>query len=335
MTGMYIFSADNEETRHCMHVSVEDKIPRERVIDNFSDTTYAELLQIEQNTPGFYAWGVPPGPQNIMNWLYMANGDIVLGISEGAYKYAAEVVGRYENPKAATAIWGAAPGSGESREYIFFMSEPVKINIPVKKLTEWLPVAEDEFVRIEDHHLQDIRGDFGTLKRFFKDSILHQRDRPPSLDISGIFKSVEDTATATGVFQPISVTDARTRHFEAIIRRRGHPRFRQALIRAYNGRCAISGCRSLDVLEAALIRPYRGDHTYSISNGILMRSDLHTLFDLGRIGIDTRDMSVLLKEGLKKTSYRVLEGRTLRLPERHDLQPNVEALDAHRATWGL
>ena len=336
MPGIFIFTADTEEAKKALDVSIEDKIARERVIGNFSDTTYGELLQIENNTQGFYAWGVPPGPTNIMNWLYMSNGDMVLGEVDGVYRYAAEVVGRYENPKAARAIWGVDTETGDCREYIFFLSQPTKISVPVEKLKDWLSNKHDSFVRVDEHYLQAVRKDFGTVKRFFAENVLQREQKGgPSLDISGIFKTVEDTATATGIFQAVSVTDSRTRHFEAIIRRRGHPRFRQALIKAYGGKCAISRCEAEDVLEAALISPFQGEETYHVSNGLLLRSDLHTLFDLGHIAIDSATMRVILAEPLLNTTYKVLDGRRLALPAREELAPNTEALDSHRMTWGL
>lgn len=334
MSGIFVFSADTTEARRSLSVSIEQQIAREKIIPHFSDATYAELLEIERNTPGFYAWGVPPGPQNIMNWLYMATGDYVLGVVNGTYRYAAEVVGRYENEKAAAAIWGQ-DAEGQSREYIFFISRPVKLRVPLAQLKSWLPMEYDPFDRVEDNWLQAIRTDFGTVSRFFKENILQRSERSPALDVSGIFRRVEDTATSSGIFTPVSVTDSRTKHFEAIIRRRGHPRFRQALMRAYGRRCAITRCEILEVLEGALIRPYQGEKTYHVSNGLLLRADLHTLFDLGQLSIQTKDMTVVLSEKLMRSSYKVLAGRRIFLPEREELKPSAEALDAHRMTWGL
>ena len=56
-------------------------------------------------------------------------------------------------------------------------------------------------------------------------------------------------------------------------------KFRDALIGAYAGRCAITGCSVLDILEAAHITPYLGPDTNHVTNGLLLRADLHTLFD--------------------------------------------------------
>lgn len=335
MTGIYVVTTDTDEARAALAASVENQIDRTRIIPNFSDTTYTELLEIERNTPGFYTWGVPPGPTNIMNWLYMATGDFVLVVSNERYRYAAEVLGRYENVKAAEAIWGRHPDTGECREYMFFLGRPHRIDIPVQELEDWLPTQYDPFTRIEDTTLRAIRADFGGVGKFLKENIFQRSEKGPSLDVSGIFKNVEDTATSTGVFHAVSVTDSRTRHFEAIIRRRGHPRFRQALMRAYGRRCAFSKCDVREVLEAALIRPYRGAQTYHVSNGLLLRADLHTLFDLGQLSVSTADMTVVISKKLEDSSYRFLKGRPIIIPEREEFRPSIEALDSHRMTWGL
>ena len=335
MSAIYVIGGDLPADRAALSISVETDIPRDKVIPHFSDATYAELLELERTTPGFHAWGVPPGPMNIMNWLYMAPGDYVLAAVDGRFRYAAEVTGRYENPKAASAIWGDDDAGGDCREYIFFLSRPVKISVPIETATDWLPRTYEGLTRIDERNLQKIRGDFGTIDRFFREKFLHGNEKAPSLDISGMFKSVEDTATATGVFTSVSVTDARTKHFEGMIRRRGHPRFRQSLMRAYDGKCAITRCDTPEVLEAVLIHPYRSDGTHHISNGLLLRADLHTLFDLGQIGIDSHKMSVVVAEPLMRSSYRLLAGRPIYLPERAELRPDPAALDEHRQTWGL
>lgn len=335
MTGIYVVTADTDEAKKVVSMSVDRQVDRAQIIPNFSDTTYTELMDIERNTPGFFVWGVPPGPTNIMNWLYMSNNDCVLVVSNGRYRYAAEVLGRYENVKAADAIWGKDPETGEYREYMFFLSRPHHVDIPVQELEDWLPTEYEPFTRIEDATLQAVRADFGGVAKFLKENIYQRSDKGPSLDVSGIFKHVEDTATSTGVFHAVSVTDSRTRHFEAIIRRRGHPRFRHLLLRAYGRRCAFSKCEVREVLEAALIRPYRGAQTFHVSNGLLLRSDLHTLFDLGQISVDSSNMTVLISKALENSTYRFLKGRSIVVPEREEFRPSPEALDAHRMTWGL
>lgn len=79
----------------------------------------------------------------------------------------------------------------------------------------------------------------------------------------------------------ISEEDARQRELRAVFLRRGQEKFRKDLINAYKSRCAVTGCNIVEILEAAHIIPYRGEHTNRCNNGLLLRADIHTLFDLG------------------------------------------------------
>ena len=122
---------------------------------------------------------------------------------------------------------------------------------------------------------------------------------------------------------------------ETITKRRGHPTLRQALLAAYDHQCAITGCNATEALEATYIIPYRGKYTHKPSNGILLRADLHTLFDLGKIAIDTRTMTVILSDELMQSSYRILADRPLNYPKDETQRPSTEALDLHRRLVGL
>ncbi len=82
--------------------------------------------------------------------------------------------------------------------------------------------------------------------------------------------------------------------------RRGQQQFRDSLQSRYGKRCLISGCEVLAVLEAAHIRPYRGDEDNHPANGLLLRSDLHTLFDLDLLGIEPKGLRVELHPDVVK-----------------------------------
>ena len=84
-------------------------------------------------------------------------------------------------------------------------------------------------------------------------------------------------------FDPSSIKDAQERISRTIAQRRSQPAFRNALLDAYDRKCAITGCEVVEVLEAAHIYPYRGPDTSKVVNGLLLRADVHTLFDSGLI----------------------------------------------------
>lgn len=91
----------------------------------------------------------------------------------------------------------------------------------------------------------------------------------------------------------------------------------------------------MEALEAGHISPYRGPDTNQVTNGILLRADLHTLFDLGMITIDATAMRILVGPTLASTAYGALANAPLRLPRDPSLRPSRAALDAHRAWAGL
>jgi putative restriction endonuclease len=67
--------------------------------------------------------------------------------------------------------------------------------------------------------------------------------------------------------------------------RLGQGAFRVLVTDAYRRRCALTGERTLPVLEAAHILPFAESGPHDISNGMFLRSDFHKLFDLGMITV--------------------------------------------------
>jgi|APSaa5957512535_1039671.scaffolds.fasta_scaffold06196_2 putative restriction endonuclease len=123
--------------------------------------------------------------------------------------------------------------------------------------------------------------------------------------------------------------DARVRVQASVVRRQGQGAFRKALLRAYSGRCAVSGCDVEDVLDAAHIIPYRGDYTDLVSNGILIRTDLHALFDRGLIAIDPGDRTVIVSERLTGSEYASFYGARVNEPRDVADRPSDGSLEAH------
>ncbi|MRI40962.1 HNH endonuclease [Stenotrophomonas sp. Betaine-02u-21] len=116
----------------------------------------------------------------------------------------------------------------------------------------------------------------------------------------------------------------------AVAQRRGQPLFRAKLLDAYGGRCAVTGCSALEVLEAAHVLPYKGAHTNRVDNGLLLRADLHTLFDCHLLWI-TPEHTVALAPSLLITDYAVLQNKALVLPAASVHHPNPAHLAHHAA----
>jgi HNH endonuclease len=136
-------------------------------------------------------------------------------------------------------------------------------------------------------------------------------------------------------FDPLDERDGRERVLATLVRRRGQAEFRRELLRAYRSRCAISGCPVEDVLEAAHIKAYRGEHTNHVTNGLLLRADLHVLFDLYLIAIEpgSDSYSVIIDPGLASTPYGQFDGQKLLLPEARSQWPDAGCLRSRPHAW--
>ncbi len=149
-------------------------------------------------------------------------------------------------------------------------------------------------------------------------------DEPATVSAALIGHPIED-------FDPNAVRDDRLKVIAQVHRRQGGPRFRRALLRAYGGRCAMTEYDAEPALEAAHIIPYRGPQTNHPANGLLLRADMHDLFDLGLVAVETETMKLRLSDELSGTKYEPFEGRRLLLPADESIRPSVEALDMHWA----
>ena len=116
--------------------------------------------------------------------------------------------------------------------------------------------------------------------------------------------------------------------------RLGQGAFRVLVTDAYNRRCAVTGEKTLPVLEAAHIKPYASSGPHLISNALLLRSDIHKLFDTGYITI-TDSMNVEVSKRIReeyqngKEYYRFHESKLVSFPETEINRPDLIYLDWH------
>lgn len=121
---------------------------------------------------------------------------------------------------------------------------------------------------------------------------------------------------------------------QIVLPRLGQGLFRVLVTDAYESRCAISGERTLPVLEAAHIKPYSLVQRHEISNGLLMRSDLHRLFDEGYMTLNPADRRIVVSKRIKQEfdngrDYYKLEGMPVREPREVWARPTTENLEFH------
>lgn len=115
--------------------------------------------------------------------------------------------------------------------------------------------------------------------------------------------------------------------------RLGQGAFRVGVIEAYGRRCVVTGERTLPALEAAHIVPVKDDGQHEISNGLLLRRDLHGLFDQHYVTI-TPDKALLVSRRIREEfengkEYYAMDGRRIRDPEFPTDAPSIEALRRH------
>lgn len=91
--------------------------------------------------------------------------------------------------------------------------------------------------------------------------------------------------------------------------RKGQQKLKLKLLRLYNSKCAITGCSTTEVLEAAHILSHAQSRINHSNNGILLRSDIHKLFDHNLLRIEPDSLKVVISESLESTPYWKLNGK--------------------------
>jgi len=177
----------------------------------------------------------------------------------------------------------------------------------------------------------DWRGPIVTGKRYSDDNGIGQEiwEKVRVRLQARQFYAREDSSVDQSVF---AITDERYR--ETMLKvRLGQGAFRIMVTSAYANACAITGDHTLPVLEAAHIKPFSLSGPHAVANGILMRSDLHKLFDDGYMTI-TPDYRVEVSPSIREEfnngkEYYAMHGRNLLVPSRFSEKPNAEFLRWH------
>jgi len=180
---------------------------------------------------------------------------------------------------------------------------------------EWIPVPQDWNYNIVQGKLYDTESFAGR----------------------SLYKQVSERLNKENrIAASVGVESVQNRYGkEQIIRPRiGQGAFKVLITDAYHRRCAITGEKTLPVLEAAHIKPYSQNGPHEINNGLLLRKDFHALFDRGYITIDknlTIEVSHRIKEdfGNGKEYYAHHGSKLLILPENKDHLPDPYYLEWH------
>ena len=234
-------------------------------------------------------------------WEAFGIGNGVHSLEEGRRrisKYRRVPIGANENPNIGCIVLG---------EPFFFPQEL------------WIPIPSDfslNIVRGKGYDTEDSAGE--TLWRAVVERLAlcsAHRD-----DASGETKVIIETSRFG---KPVTV-----------LPRLGQGAFRVLVTDAYARRCAFTRERTLPVLEAAHIKPYATGGKHELSNGLLLRSDLHKLFDLGYLTVDPATRQIIVSRRIKEEfengrDYYALHGMLLQSPNDPIALPSPENLTFH------
>jgi len=168
----------------------------------------------------------------------------------------------------------------------------------------------------------------GTARRRSRKASTSTRKRATPVFFTKTIKQAQERAEKELASPIRSEEDGRARELRAVFMRQGQGKFREALIEAYAGRCAVTGSDLVNVLEAAHIIPYKGEYTNRCNNGLLLRGDIHTLFDLGLLWINPK-RRIQVASDLRESEYGKLHNKRLAEPSHSDSRPHAEHLKHH------
>ena len=256
MRQIFVFTAGDKNARSHLDDSILTTVPFEWMREALGpeQTDYYRSLMPEQD--GFHAWGAVPGERNDLTWAEMQVGDLVLTVYGNVYHFFSTVVGKLRSRELAQKIWGV-DDDGDTWEWMYLLTPPQRISVHVmsEPVVGYLNRGYRGFAKIADYKVEAILQQYGSLDHFVHDVFGQQI---PPTPIERELERVREEADKTAPFDPTDMVDGRKKVLAEVVCRQGQPKFRQALIDAYEGKCAVTGCDVEAVLEAAHIVSYSG-----------------------------------------------------------------------------
>jgi putative restriction endonuclease len=228
---------------------------------------------------------------------------------------------------------GADPAN---RDRIFTnrgLMECMKDEVPVGVMRQTKAKPSPRYKVLGIAQVVDWRDGWFILEGFSKSGIAKVQGERARLRQA--LEEEAESAESRHEFDPASIEDARRRTARTIVQRRGQRSFRQDLMEAYARKCTVTNCSTAEVLEAAHIFPYMGPETNDVTNGLLLRADVHLLFDLGLIEFEPVTFKVKVSQTLAGTEYEQFNGAQLHLPKERELWPSNAALQKRLAMLHL
>ena len=330
MTQIFIFTAGQSAARAHLDDSIISPVDLSKLEGTFLESTgEQDNLMNRKELENFvgdkniFCWGSMPTEKNYNTWSRMNIGDYVICVYENRYRFISRLKKRLNSFDLAKYIWGL--DDGKTWQYMYFLTEPIPIDFHLNEISMGdSPIKGFRgFARISDERIDFVKDKFGSLDQFIKDNfkIFITPEKSGIFDLDSFRDKIKDEE----LFVVNDIEDARKKINTSICRRQGQRKFREKVLNAYGRKCAITNCSISATLEAAHIIPYKGSATNHIKNGILLRADIHTLFDLDLLKID-ENYSIHIDKSIDDKEYMKLDGKSIRLPINTDYVPSKEAL---------
>ncbi|TPK96987.1 MULTISPECIES: HNH endonuclease [unclassified Mesorhizobium] len=236
------------------------------------------------------------------------------------------VVWTHEDPEfgngqglTATATAGSVTDRGETLDVVL---QEVKLVQPHVRLNEQPPGPSGsallDFLK-GNRHRRTIEVSDEDLSQFW--NAIGKIDRERQARIGAYMRSMPKSAEEQALDgDRQQIAEGFERRFANVEVRPEQAAFRRALIRLYGTKCLISGNQVEAVIEAAHIVPFSEGVEFrnDVGNGLLLRADIHTLFDKSLISIRPVDSRVIVAPSLKGSAYEKLAGRLVQHKARRE-----------------
>jgi len=229
--------------------------------------------------------------------------------------------------------------------------EPKKINLRKNKIPKWRCSNNHEFDTPKIEKISAIKFKAEYEKNFISINSISIRDliyHTPRYNVQSSIQEV-DLEWASGLFSgstqlgpseadvdntPLDTDDQRKEVLRQIKQRRGQKIFRDTLL-SQGKKCAVSGCEIVDILEAAHITAYKNDSHNHLSNGLLLRSDMHTLYDLDLFAINPDSLLIYFSPYIKDQEYVRYHGTKLHVGYKVNLIAIKERWERFTTKYGV
>ena len=172
--------------------------------------------------------------------------------------------------------------------------------------------------------------EFYLKEQYFFFGIYASNDKLDLDEVAQFLASVTSKLLAHDLGQ----VDALQREFFKRLVRDRQRQFRNAILQAYDGTCALTSCRLEKCLEATHLDRFAANGNNRVTNGILLRADLHRLMDSGLMKFcwSENGINARIHPSVNEEVYRKLDGKPLTLPNNRPSWPDQESIERHASS---